>query len=367
MIRELKLMSIQDMQETQETRETRVHRSSHLSWLAWVTLSLGVSPLGLNTPVYADDTHETQERREWYRQLTIPQPLTDHILRPLTHRDRRSYVRHTLQLHGRYCGQAKRFNQMAETEFNPERRAYLRQTAEVFAHACGIEVYIGRDQVIGFTLMNDLNNSINPQEDTPHESKRLFNFRFEERLKQNITLKISDHSGVSGRMSSDFMETTLVFIPRRVIPHIQYPCAECTQRQLAVILPTNEEVIFDVVTREIKGGVLEEEKIDIRRNSRRRKFARVTYTGGGITIRADRRGGLPEKIHRRKNNRHEQRRNAIIKYRDQTCTVPKNLIWANTSSERGSHFFKYATDEEFLTKVIRPHCRWELTLADLPR
>ena len=318
--------------------------------------------------VYGQPPSQAQLSDRWSTQVTTYTALQDTLSIPrLTQDHIQAYSSHKLRLNPYFC----RKEQQARTQFQRDQvsqrvRDYHLKTTVLYAKACGVYIHAdAQHRLIGFSLNNDSDNPINPQSRTKYDSQRLFVFRFEERVKQNISLKVRDQVGVSGQISLDFMETTMIFIPRRVLPYIRYHCPSCTRRQFAVVLPTTEELIFDAVTHELKGGVLRESPIDTHPNARLRRFARLKYAGQGILIRADRRAGSPERIYPHSYNQYEDIRHAIITYQNQTCRVPKNLIWVNTLSQRATPYFKYATDQEFLAKVIRPYCRWDISLNDL--
>ena len=328
---------------------------------------IGVSHLGL-AATHAQPLTRQEQTQRWSRQALTPEYLKDAPSAPrLTQHQVQAYSSHKLKLNPYFCRKERSLREAFNRGVaNPRVRAYQIETSLLYAKACGVYVHTDSQQrLIGLSLSNDADNAINPQSRTPHDSKRLFTLRFEERVKQNITLRVSDQVGISGEVALDFMETTLILIPRRVLPYLEYDCPSCTRRQFALILPTTERLIFDAVTYELKGGVLREEPLDINPRGRSRRFARLTYEGYGIMIRADRRGGLPERIYTAATNRHEDVRNAIITYRGQTCRVPKNLIWNHTLSQRAMPHFKYATDQEFLAKVIRPHCQWKISMREL--
>ena len=325
-------------------------------------------PFGPLYSAVAKPMTKEERSQKWRRQALTAQYLTDSDSEPrLTQHHVQSYSSHKLKLNPYFCHKEQEFRKAYHRKASkPHIREYQIQTALLYSKACGVYVHTDAQQrLIGLSLSNDSDNAINPQRRTPYESKRLFTLRFEERVKQNITLRISDQVGISGEIARDFMETTMVFIPRKVLPYIEYDCPSCTRRQFALMLPTAERIVFDAVTYELKGGVLREEPIDLNPNERLRRFARLSYDGHGIMIRADRRGGLPERIYRESTNRYEDIRQAVIRYQGRECRVPKNLIWNHTLSQRAVPYFKYATDQEFLSKVIRPYCQWSIKLSDL--
>lgn len=305
------------------------------------------------------------------KQITSVYHLTDSSRAPrITRRDARAYTSRKLNLSPRFCERERvERAKWATAQAGTRIKGYHLETAQRYARACKVNVYTstreGQDEVIGFSFTNDLDGFINPQRATPHHSERVFTLRFEERVKQNITLRVLDRVGLSERVSEDFMESVIIFLPRLVIPHLRYNCGSCTPRQVAIVLPTGEEAIIDQLSRELRGGVLEEEVIDLNPKPRARHFARIHYHGRGLMIRADRRGGLPERVYPRAINDQEDASHAIITYRGRTCRVPKVKVWSNVYSKRTPPVFRYATDQSFLDQVIEPHCGWRLRVRDL--
>lgn len=229
---------------------------------------------------------------------------------------------------------------------------------------CGVEVSTNESgDVVGFSFTNDTQNRINPRT-AEHGSEREFRFEFEERSIQNVNLQITENSGIDGKISHDLLETTIIFLPRKVIPYIEMneEIGECKRK---IILPTNEYIILDAITKEIISGVLREAPMDMNESRHRRKFAGIEYTGNGIMIRADRRSGTPEHIYSTAFNINEKTDKATITHKGKTCYVSKRLIWENADNADLGAYFKYSTDQEFLDQVINPHCGWGLSLGDI--
>lgn len=218
-------------------------------------------------------------------------------------------------------------------------------------------------KVVGFALSNDTENAINPRS-APHGSSRDYRFEMEERSKQNLHLSITENSGLTSRMSHDFLETTIVFVPRKVVPYMKSDEQNgiCVRK---VALPTDEIVIFDAITKEIIGGVLKESPMDMTESRHHREFAGLEYTGRGIMIRADRRSGTPEHEYNVSYNVNERIKEATLTRKGKTCHVPKKLIWKNTEDPDKNAYFIYETDQEFLDKVVNPVCGWNLSLDDI--
>ena len=217
--------------------------------------------------------------------------------------------------------------------------------------------------VVGFSFLNNSLNSINPYTDE-HQSERQFVFSFPERSLSQAHLRVTENSALTGRMSHDLLESTLIFLPRKVIPYIQVESVVGGQLR-RVTLPTNEVVVFNAETNEIVEGVLDEKPMDKNPNRSTRKFAGLSYNGRGIMIRADRRAGSPELVYDQSFNSNERPKMATIFYRDQVCYVPKELVWKNAKNHDSKQSIRFHSDQEFLDEVINPKCGWKLTLNDL--
>jgi len=167
-------------------------------------------------------------------------------------------------------------------------------------------------------------------------------------------------------MSSDLLESTVIFLPRKNLPYVEVEqdqeTESCTRK---IYLPTGEFMVLNAMTNEIIDGVLKESPMDMTVSRHNRKFAGLEYTGNGIMIRADRRAGTPEHTYTQSFNVNEQISKATITRKGKTCLVSKDLIWENTKNADIGAYFKYSTDQEFLDKVINPICGWGLRLSDL--
>lgn len=221
----------------------------------------------------------------------------------------------------------------------------------------------GTGQVTSIRFENATKNRVNPRT-SDNGSVRSFQLNFAHRSIQNMNLKITEDSGLTGNMSHDLLESSFHFVPRRVVPYLEVIPREGGQLR-RIYLPTNES--FDVRTEsgEIVGGVLAEDPMDMTLSRHDRRFAGLRYLGRGIMIRADRRAGTPEHIYAQSFNRHERIREATLTHAGKTCYVPKELIWENAHDANKGAFFRYGTDQEFLDQVVNPRCKWNLKLSDL--
>jgi hypothetical protein len=221
----------------------------------------------------------------------------------------------------------------------------------------------GQGNVVGFEVVNETLNRVNPRT-AEYGSDRTFRFNFPMRHSQNMHISMTENAGIAGLMSHDMLESTVILLPRKVIPSMQ-TLDDGTRAIRRIQLPTSEMIDVDARTGEIVAGVITEAPMDMNLSRHARRFAGLTYTGRGLMIRADRRSGTPEHIYTQAFNQNERIKEATLTYRGKTCYVAKELIWANATNADLGAYFLYASDEEFLTKVVNPKCGWKLTLADL--
>jgi hypothetical protein len=198
-------------------------------------------------------------------------------------------------------------------------------------------------QIVGFEFSNHGGNRILPPRRDAAKNQfftRDFQFRFDERARQDIHLLIADWAPSRDRQFrlSELMNSLMHFFPRNYLPAI----VNFNNRNL-VTLPTGEEVEFDSRTHEILDGVLSEAPVDLNPDRAARKFPRIDYLGKGIMVRADARGTDPR-----------IGTTAIIttgtppqdceKGTDcNRCQVPSRELWDQTGAVR----FKFSTDQDF--------------------
>ena len=230
-----------------------------------------------------------------------------------------------------------------------------------YADLCSQRIIVSEEGVVGFDIENKTQNSINPRS---ADSTRSFSFTFEQRHTHNAHISITENSGLTGSMSHDLLETTIILIPRKFVPSMEVFQFNGTQYR-RVHLPTSETIDFNAITGEIVSGVFKESPMDMTASRHERKFAGLEYLGRGIMIRVDRRAGTPEHIYTQSFNRNERIREATLTHQGKTCYVPKELIWENAHNADLTTYFKYKSDQEFLDRVVNPRCHWNLTLADL--
>lgn len=191
------------------------------------------------------------------------------------------------------------------------------------------------------------------------EGGRTFNFEFLEHATQNISLLITDRPN---HTNSEFMNSLLMFFPRKQLPQIN----EISINSYQVILPTGEIVKFNRETNEIIGGVLSEGPVDTKNtNKLKRHFADLKYQGKGIVLRANARN-IPPELGQPEQNIIDSdfglygSKNVLIinGSTNQRCIRPKIDFWDNKDQE-GPILFKFSTDEEF-DLYLRKNCNFSI-------
>lgn len=194
-------------------------------------------------------------------------------------------------------------------------------------------------QYEAFQIDNKGKNVIAQAED----SYREFEFQFEEQATQNISLFMSDapNGTVSHTMHSLFM-----FFPRKYLPY-----AEFNKKEIAVTLPTGEQMIF-AESGELIDGVFEEGPVDIGPDRFKRTYADLKYSGKGILLRANARGQMPQqgqfestKIDMEYGIKNSADVLIINGTTGQRCRRPKTDFWL--AADVSPIQFKFPTDAEF--------------------
>lgn len=181
------------------------------------------------------------------------------------------------------------------------------------------------------------NEIAGPPLDPSEKTVREWRFVNEDGSKRETYLWVQDDAG-SGYLSQ-LMESVILIVPRKMKPSV-----EAVGDELHVTLTTGEKVIYDKATRLIKGGVLKEGKIDLNPDRFKRKFAPITYSGTGISIRVDKRGEDPRLIPG----------NATITQNGKTCLIPARQLWNETE-------IKYA-DDKALVDFLNSKCKSKFSL-----
>jgi hypothetical protein len=198
-------------------------------------------------------------------------------------------------------------------------------------------------QIVGFEFSNPGGNRILPPRREPLKNQffgRDFQFRFDERARQDIHLMVSDWVPSRDRVFrlSDLMNSLLLFFPRDFLPAIVN-----WQSRNIVTLPTGEEVEFDAATHEVLSGVFSEAPVDLNPDRAARRFPTVAYTGKGVTIRADARGADPRIGAKSLITTGSPPQNCDKGQLCSQCEVPAKDLWEQTGAAR----FKFSTDADF--------------------
>jgi hypothetical protein len=210
-------------------------------------------------------------------------------------------------------------------------------------------------QIVGFEFSNHGGNLIlAPRRDATKNRffTRDFQFRFDDRARQDIHLMITDWVPSRDHVFrlSELMNSLMHFFPRSYLPAI----ANAGDKNI-VTLPSGEEVEFNAVTMEILGGVLTESPVDLSPDRNGRKYPGVNYLGQGVVVRADARGTDPRLS-----------KSAIISTGTpppicdkpggcRQCEVPSKELWDQSGAVR----FKFQTDQEF-DRYLTTRCAFGL-------
>ncbi len=195
-------------------------------------------------------------------------------------------------------------------------------------------------RIFGFSFLNKGANRIIPIEETDfgRGPDREFRFYFRDRARQDLFFSITDtpNAALSQRMESYFY-----LFPRKNLPAIE-PLHEAKGVELMkVTLPTGETVTFDSKTKEIRDGVFKEMgPIDLNPDRFSRKFAQVQYSGKGVQIRVNRRGGDPR-----------LGTIAIITQGPKTCKVQSSALFDQNPESNVN--FLFPTDEAFNAFLLK--------------
>lgn len=210
-------------------------------------------------------------------------------------------------------------------------------------------------QIVGFEFSNHGGNPILPPRRDATKNQfftRDFQFRFDDRARQDIHLMISDWVPSADRVFrlSELMNSLMHFFPRSYLPAIVN-----AGDKLIVTLPTGEEVEFDAASKAIRAGVLSEAPVDLSPAGAGRKFPAVNYLGQGVVVRADGRGADP-----RLGAKAVITSSAPAPLCEQPggcrqCEVPAKDLWEQSGAVR----FKFATDLEF-DRYLTARCAFGL-------
>jgi len=134
------------------------------------------------------------------------------------------------------------------------------------------------------------------------------------------------------------MHRLMHFFPRRYLPAI----VNAGENHI-VTLPTGEEVRFDAVTKEIRGGVFTESPVDLSPDRTDRMYPTVTYQGQGVLVRADARGADPRLGTTATISAGTPPSSCDKPSGCRQCEVPSKELWEQVGAVR----FKFQTDPEF--------------------
>lgn len=200
-----------------------------------------------------------------------------------------------------------------------------------------------RGEIVGFEFSNYGGNRILPARRDASKNQfytRDFQFRFDERARQDIHLMVSDWVPSRDRVFrlSEIMNSLMLFFPRKFLPAI----VNAGERNI-VSLPTGEAIEFDASTQEIRGGVFLEAAVDFNPDGSARKFPAIEYRGKGLLLRIDARGKDPRIANIATITIGTPPENCTAGITCNRCQVPSKELWQQTGAER----FKFSSDAEF--------------------
>ncbi len=166
----------------------------------------------------------------------------------------------------------------------------LARVAAPPAHAGWLYRKDRQNRIIGFEFSNRGGNRILSHRYDIGKNllfTRDFQFRFDDRARQDIHLFISDWAPSRDKQFrlSEIMNSIMLFFPRNNLPAISV-----SGERYVVTLPTGEQVEFDAKTLEVLAGVFAESEVDLNPDRKARKFPGINYLGKNVTVRADARG-----------------------------------------------------------------------------
>jgi hypothetical protein len=222
-----------------------------------------------------------------------------------------------------------------------------------------------QSQIVGFEFSNRGGNRILPPRYDIEKNllfTRDFQFRFDDRARQDIQLFISDWGPSRDKQFrlSELMNSVLHFFPRNYLPAILGSDA-----RYVVTLPTGEQVEFDAKTREILGGAFSETAVDLNPDRAARKFPGVNYVGKGVVVRANARGTDPRIGNTATITTGTPAPDCDKGAACNQCQVPSKELWHQNGAVR----FKFSTDQEF-DRYLLSRCGFGIpspSITALPR
>jgi hypothetical protein len=202
-----------------------------------------------------------------------------------------------------------------------------------------------QDRVVGFEFSNRGGNRILPHRHDIEKAlffTRDFQFRFDDRARQDIHLFVSDWGPSRDKQFrlSELMNSVMLFFPRNYLPAIA-----SSDGRIVVTLPTGEKVEFDAQTHEVLGGALSEAPVDLNADKAARKFAGIEYIGKGLVVRANARGTDPRLGTTATVITGSPPSDCEEIGCTSQCRVPSKELW--DQHPKGAVRFKFSTDEEF--------------------
>jgi hypothetical protein len=222
-----------------------------------------------------------------------------------------------------------------------------------------------QSQIVGFEFSNRGGNRILPPRYDIGKNllfTRDFQFRFDDRARQDIQLFISDWAPSRDKQFrlSEIMNSVFHFFPRNYLPAILG-----SEARYVVTLPTGEQVEFDAKTREVLGGVFSETAVDLNPDRAARKFPSVNYLGKGVVVRANARGTDPRIGSMATITTGTPTPDCDKGAACNQCQVPSKELWHQNGAVR----FKFSTDQEF-DRYLLARCGFGIpgpSIVALPR
>lgn len=209
--------------------------------------------------------------------------------------------------------------------------------------------------IVGFEFSNHGGNRILPPRRDAVKNQfytRDFQFRFDDRARQDIYLLVTDWAPSRDRQFrlSELMHSLILFFPRSFLPAI----VNLAGTHL-ITLPTGEEVEFNAQTHEIVGGELSESAVDLNPDRNARKFPGIEYSGKGVAVRANARGSDPRLSAMATITTGSPTRTCDKGVGCNQCQLPARELWDQSGAVR----FKFATDRDF-DRYLIARCQFSL-------
>jgi hypothetical protein len=209
--------------------------------------------------------------------------------------------------------------------------------------------------IVGFEFSNHGGNRILPPRRDAAKNQfytRDFQFRFDERARQDIHLLVTDWAPSRDRQFrlSELMHSLMYFSPRSFLPAI----VDVAETHL-ITLPTGEEVEFNAETHEIAGGALSESAVDLNPDRNARKFPAIGYNGKGVVVRSNARGADPRLSATATIATGSPAAACDKGISCSQCQLPARELWDQSGAVR----FKFPTDQEF-DRFLLARCQFGL-------